>query len=412
MSTEALAPEEKPPSRLFLPSLVLAIFSVGTAGGIVTQLSVDIATTYFGSANATSVAAVSQLSTVSNAAQVVLALVLSILAIRFRRKPLLLAGLLLVVVSAVGSFLAPTLDFLLVFYALEGIGSVMVGVMAITLIGDSLPLKQKPKAISYITAVGALATVAGIFLVGYIADVAGWRFTFAYLMLPLSVAGLVLASFVLPSKPLEKAATSQENPYIRSFKQVFTNKSATACLIANLLTNAGTQVAIFAIAFYQIQFAMPKGWRVGIMETAAIIFIVAPLIAGRLVNKFGAKRLTIVSTLLSAFFCMTFFFIPNFWVSLAFDMLHVWFAATASVAFACLILDQVPKSRGTVMSMNRVFNSIGETIAPAVGGGLLALTGGVYGAIGLALGSLTIAGIVILFFFARDPTREIAAQPL
>jgi predicted MFS family arabinose efflux permease len=102
---------------------------------------------------------------------------------------------------------------------------------------------------------------------------------------------------------------------------------------------------------------------------------------------------------------MTFFFIPNLWIAIVFDMLHVWFAATAGVAFVCLVLEQVPQSRGTLMSLNSVFNRIGETIAPAVGGALLVLTGGVYGAIGLALGSLTLAGIAILFFFAKDPTK-------
>jgi predicted MFS family arabinose efflux permease len=141
------------------------------------------------------------------------------------------------------------------------------------------------------------------------------------------------------------------------------------------------------------------------MEIAIVIFIVAPLVAGRLVNKFGAKTLTLISTVLAAFFVMVFFFIPNLWVAIVFDMLHVWFGATAGVAFVCLVLEQVPKSRGTVMSLNRVFNSIGETIAPAVGGALLLLTGGMYGAIGLALGSMTIAGVAILFFFVKDPTR-------
>ena len=44
------------------------------------------------------------------------------------------------------------------------------------------------------------------------------------------------------------------------------------------------------------------------------------------------------------------------------------------------------------MSLNQVFDNIGNVIAPAVGGALLVLTAGVYGAIGLALGIMTIAG--------------------
>jgi hypothetical protein len=56
------------------------------------------------------------------------------------------------------------------------------------------------------------------------------------------------------------------------------------------------------------------------------------------------------------------------------------------------------------MSLNGFFDRIGNVIAPAVGGALLVSTG-IYGAIGLALGIMTIAGAAILFFFAKDPNR-------
>jgi predicted MFS family arabinose efflux permease len=86
-------------------------------------------------------------------------------------------------------------------------------------------------------------------------------------------------------------------------------------------------------------------------------------------------------------------------------MLHVWFAATSTPAFVYLVLEQIPKSRGTVMSLNTLFNSIGNAIATAVGGVLLVFTSEIYGAVGLALGSITIAGSAILIFLAKDTTR-------
>lgn len=416
MSIETPAPEEKPPRKLSLPSLAIAFFSVFISNSIVTLLAVDIAKTFFPDAQTSAqlsaaVGTVSQLSTFNAVAEVVFALLLSILAIRFRHKPLLLVGALLVVVSTVGSFLAPSLLSLQLFYAVEGVGSIIVFIMAFTLIGDAFPAEKKAKAISYILSVSAAANLIIILLAGFLANIGGWRSGFLFLALPASVAGLILASIVLPSKPHEKPATSKENPYVRSFRQIFTNRSATACLIANTLTVAGTQVAVFAIAFYRIQFSVPRDWTVGIYEAAFAIFVVAPLVAGRLVSKFGAKRIAVLSTLLTASFTMTFFFIPNLWFAIIFDMLHVWFAATANTAFPCLVLDQVPKSRGTVMSLNSVFNNIGNVIAPALGGALLAWTGGVYGAIGLALGSLTISGAAILFFLTKDPTKQITVQP-
>ena len=79
-------------------------------------------------------------------------------------------------------------------------------------------------------------------------------------------------------------------------------------------------------------------------------------------------------------------------------MLHVWFTSMAGVAYISLIIDQIPKSRSTLMSLNRMFNSLGETIAPAMGGGI-------YGSIGLVHAGLTFVGLIILHLYAKDPTE-------
>ena len=52
-----------------------------------------------------------------------------------------------------------------------------------------------------------------------------------------------------------------------------------------------------------------------------------------------------------------------------------------------------------------MFNSLGNVIAPALAGILLATTG-IYGSIGLTLGSLTIAGVIIIILFTRDPAKN------
>ena len=100
-----------------------------------------------------------------------------------------------------------------------------------------------------------------------------------------------------------------------------------------------------------------------------------------------------------------FFLVPNLWGALFFDFLQVWFAAIAAPSYICLALAQVPKSRGTMMSLNSATGSLARTIAPAVGGALLVLTFGFYGAVGLALGGMSVASSFILLLLAKDPTR-------
>jgi MFS family permease len=71
-------------------------------------------------------------------------------------------------------------------------------------------------------------------------------------------------------------------------------------------------------------------------------------------------------------------------------------------AFAILILEQLPKYRATMFSLNSLFNNIGKVLAPLIGGALLIFLPGTYGGVGLALGGTTIVGCLILFFSVRE----------
>jgi predicted MFS family arabinose efflux permease len=396
--------ERRVSKRFFLPSLVIAVFSAGISNSILTLFVVDIARTFFGSANPTAVGTISQLSTLNAAAEIVFAFLLSILIIRIRSKPLLIVGMSLLVISALGSYVASDLFSLQIFLALEGGGSIIASIMAFTLIGNYLPAQKKAQAISYVVSAGSIATLILILMIGLVGNF-DWRYDFLLFSFPISMVGLAISAFALPSNSLKNPFSDRENLCLKSFKEILKNRSATACLVANILTVAGTQVAIFAIAFYRVVFKVTGIWTAMIYETAVIIFIISPLVSGLFVKKFGAKPIAVVCSLLAALFTMVFFFIPNLWLTVVFDMLHVGFAAMAAPAFVYLVLEQVPEFRGTMMSLNTIFNNVGNVIAPAAGGALLAFTNGIYGAAGLALGCLTIIGVAVLLFFVKDLTK-------
>jgi predicted MFS family arabinose efflux permease len=397
--------ERKSLSPFFVPALGLAYFSSNISNSIVSLLAVDIAKTYLGSTSGTSVGITSQLNTFNGAATVVFALLLSFLALRFRHNRLFFVGVVFVIASAIGSFFAPTLLVLQLFFALEGAGSVMIWIMATTLIGDYVSPEKKGKALSCLIGIGSFASLLSVFLVSYIANAESWQANYLLLVLPFSAASLVIASIFLPKKSLTKPDSSVRNPYFSSFRQIFSNKSAIACLVTNLFTLASGQIALFAIAYYRTQFLVPREWTSGIMSVALVIFVVSPLISGRLINRFGPKRLSIVSTTVASFCLLMIFFVSNMWVAFAFDMLHVWFGAFSIPAFLVLVLEQNPNSRGTMMALNSLFNNIGKTIAPAIGGALLVVTSGYYGSVGIVFGGLSLIGAVLLFFFVKETKK-------
>jgi DHA1 family inner membrane transport protein len=394
-----LAERRRQESSLIL-AMVIGTAAVSASTGILTLFTVDIA-----SAFNVSVGVASQLATVNYAGEFVFSLLMGILAVRFRHKPLLIAGVLFVTFSTIGSFLAPDFATMQIFFAMEGVGTVVFGVMSLTLFGDVFPPKKRAKAVSYVTTALWVTALINFPLSGLIANTFDWRYNFILNILPLSLAGLILALLAVPSKQHVQNAPVKKITIAESYRQVFTDRSATACLIGSILSTAGVQVGIFGIAFYRQHFSASLDFTVLLNIVAILIFVVGSLVAGRLTNTLGAKPLAVTSTLLTGVFTMIFFLIPNIWGALFFDFLHIWFAALAAPSYLCLALAQVPKSRGTMMSLNSATGALARTIAPAVGGALLVLTIGFYGAVGLALGGMSVAAALILFFLAQDPTR-------
>ena len=134
-----------------------------------------------------------ELRTAGSVAEVAFGLIIGLLSIHFKHKLLLMTGALLIIVSAVGNFLASSFNMLLFSFFLEGAGSVIVSVMALTLAGDLLNLKKKTKAISWITAAGFIAVFIGTLVITYVASLYNWRYTFMLIVLPFSIIALVLS---------------------------------------------------------------------------------------------------------------------------------------------------------------------------------------------------------------------------
>jgi len=140
-----LQEEHPPPRKLFLLGLLASVFAVTVIDVFAPLLYPEIAAT-FGITVGTAV----QLSAFSSIAAVITGLALSAFSIKFRYKSLLMAGVFAVVICVIGVFLAPNFLIAQVFYALNGVGSVIVGVMAPTLVGELYPLDKKAKRISLI----------------------------------------------------------------------------------------------------------------------------------------------------------------------------------------------------------------------------------------------------------------------
>ncbi len=403
MSTEQPAAEKETPKRLFIPSLTLLIFIINISSAVLSLFLPEIAKTFLGSDDQVAIGIASQTSAVNSAVEVALAFMMSILAIRFRHKSLLLAGAVLVAFSNVGSFLAPDFITFQIFFAMEGAGSVMVSVLAITLIGDTLPFDKKARAVSWFVAGTYLAVIIGLPTLLFVANVAGWRSTFLLFGFPVSIVGLILASVSIPSKSHTQQSRVDKSIYVKSFKQVLLNKSSIACLIGKVVGSASI-VALYVITFYRQQLSLAPGWAVGLALINSALFLVGSLIGGRLVNRFGAKPVAVICGFTSGILTAAFFNMPTLGLTLVFNFTSVIIGGFAIPAFICLTVDQVPKARGTMMSLHRIALNAGEAIGAVVGGAVLALFS--FQVLGLVFGAFSIASAAIFLALVKQPTAD------
>jgi len=111
----------------------------------------------------------------------------------------------------------------------------------------------------------------------------------------------------------------------------------------------------------------------------------------------------VVGGFVSAGFIALFFSTNQLWLALTFNMFHAFFSAFPITAGRCLIVDQIPSSRSTMLSLTGIFGSIGDAIGSAVFASLLVLFS--YQIVGIANAAIGVLATCI-FFLAKDPYKK------
>ncbi len=238
----------------------------------------------------------------------------------------------------------------------------------------------------------------------------GWQTAYLLFVFPINAACLVLAFLGLRRNADSEPSQSAPRSIRGGFKEILRNRSALACLLSTTLTQiVWGGFMWYTISFYRQHWGLPTEFVGVIWSANTFVYVIGSLLCGRVVPRFGGKRLTGLTTLMVGVLMFIYSNAPNY-VSIISSLSIVVLSAFWSASSNDLALAQVPEYSGAMMSLNSGSNRLGGALGSAVGG--LILTFGGYSLLGIVLGIAGITAFLVISLFARDPAHITTAEPL
>ncbi len=277
------------------------------------------------------------------------------------RRRLLLAGIVLFSAASVACGLAPTLWLLIAARAAQGLGAAIMLALTIAFVGETVPKARTGSAMGLLGTMSAIGTALGPSLGGVLIAGVGWRgiflvnvplgvltFLLAHRHLPVDrrgqetdpagfdnvgtlLLGLTLAAYTLAMTlghgsfgPLNMALlvaavfgvglfvlaeARAASPLIRL--AMFRDRVLSASLAMSALVSTVMMATLVVGPFYLSRSLGLDAARVGLVLTVGpLVAALTAVPAGRITDRFGAQRLTIVGLIGIAAGCLILSMIP------------------------------------------------------------------------------------------------------
>lgn len=114
----------------------------------------------------------------------------------YGRRLLYQIGISVFLLGTLLSGFATTMEQLVVFRAIQGLGAGALIPLGMTIIGDSFTLKERAKMQAYFSGVWGLSSIIGPVIGGFITDQLSWRWVF-FINVPIGIAAAIVIGFAL-----------------------------------------------------------------------------------------------------------------------------------------------------------------------------------------------------------------------
>ncbi len=372
--------------RSYAPWLAVAAVTIGAFMG---QLDASIATVALPRIQADLGVSVGAVEWVSLA--YLLTLIATIIAVgrladRYGRKLFYVYGFGLFALASLGAGLSGSLEMLVLFRVVQGIGAAMLQANSVALIATSLPRHQLGRGIGIQGAAQAVGLTLGPAVGALVVAHWGWQAIFL-LNVPVGALGIALGLVFLPrSRGLCRSA-------IRWLDFL--------PALPGLLAGLGSYLVLFGVLFV-IPFSY-HGANTGLVLTAlpALIAITAP-VAGSLVVRVGGRALTTAGMLLSALGLVFLSLASGAWLTAAaLGVVGIGIGAFTPANNAGIMALAPPGQPGMTSGVLNLTRGLGTSAGVALTGAVYTATSG-----SVPVTVLTLAAVAVVAAVLQGVRRE------
>jgi MFS family permease len=213
---------------------------------------------------------------------------------RIGHRRLLVLGLVVFLAASVAGSVAPSLWLVVAARALQGIGAAIMVVVAMAFVSDVVPPERTGRAMGLLGAMSALGTALGPSLGGVLIEAFGWPSIFLA-NLPPAVVAVALARRHLPSARPRAKVRGRARDHISALLGPFRRRHLRAGFAATLIVSAVLMATLVVGPFHLSHaFALDAAGVGGVMSVGPIAAALLGVPAGRIVDRVGARRTTLL----------------------------------------------------------------------------------------------------------------------
>lgn len=216
---------------------------------------------------------------------------------RYGRRPMLLTGISLYVVTSALCALSPDVDDLIVYRLLHALGGGAGTVVARAIVRDKFDTDRGARMLSFMMLITGLAPLLAPLIGGQVLTLFGWRAIF-WVLAGFGLICLLTVLFWLDeTNPPDRRSRRGLLQTFAGYAEVLTHRKAVGCILAGGSAFAGMFAYISGTPFVYIELFGVAPTHYGYLFGLNVVGLMAgAYLNGRLVLRFGARRLMAVGT--------------------------------------------------------------------------------------------------------------------